>query len=171
VCNRIFSYTFIRGHIRIYGLTLLSLLQFQMFRIWDFMNYHFPTRHDTHITREISHRFASTDCISEVSKYVYWIDVNGNRDDLVRIPEANWPETRRNTYEWEIIRTWDLRIADTKEAWIVHPIEVNSSTDNPSWYQRPTGQETRQRPSQSKSIATNSYENSNAINCSINEIW
>jgi len=26
VCNRIFSYTLIRGHIRIYGLTLLSLL-------------------------------------------------------------------------------------------------------------------------------------------------
>jgi len=40
------------------------------FGIWDFMNYLFPTRHDTQTTREI-YRFESTDFISEVSRYVY----------------------------------------------------------------------------------------------------
>jgi len=41
----------------------------------------------------------------------------------------------------------------------------------PSWFQRPAGQETRQRPSQSKFISTNSsYKNSKAINRDINDI-
>jgi len=81
----------------------------------DIMNYHFPTRHDTQTMRGISRRFEGTDCISEVSWYVHWIEVNGNRDKLVWIPEGNRPETRRDTYQWEIIRTWDLRISDTIE--------------------------------------------------------
>ena len=51
-----------------------------MFRTWDFMNYPFPTGHDT---RDISYRFGSTDRLSEVSGYVYRIEVNGNRLFLV----------------------------------------------------------------------------------------
>jgi hypothetical protein len=70
-----------------------------MYRILDVMNYPFPTRHDTQATREISCRFGSTDCISEVSRYVYRIEVNGNRDNFMRVPEANRPETRRDSYE------------------------------------------------------------------------
>jgi len=58
------------------------------------MNYPFPMRHDT---RDISYRFGTTDRISEVSSYVHWIEVNGNRDDLVRISDAYRPETRRDT--------------------------------------------------------------------------
>jgi hypothetical protein len=61
-----------------------------MFRILGFMNYPFPTRRDMQTTRDTLYRFGSTDHISAVSWYVYWIEVNGNRDDLVRIPEANW---------------------------------------------------------------------------------
>jgi len=51
------------------------------------MNYHFPTRPNTYCTREISYRFESTDCINAVSRYVDRIEVNGNRDDPVRIPQ------------------------------------------------------------------------------------
>jgi len=94
------------------------------------MNYLFPTRHNIQTMRKISFRLDSADCISEVSWYVYWIEVNSNRDDSMSIPEANQPETCRDTYEWEIILTWDLRIADTKDAWPIHSTEVNSSTDN-----------------------------------------
>ena len=41
------------------------------------------------------------------------------------ILDANRLDMHRNTYEWEIIRTWDLRIAARKEAWITRPIETN----------------------------------------------
>ena len=61
------------------------------------MNYHFPTRHDTQTMSGISHGFGSTDCISEVSWYVQFIEVNGNRDDFVSIPEGNRTEMRRDT--------------------------------------------------------------------------
>jgi len=127
VSTHIHSYEAIHGRMPLHD--YCSLIS-DIFRILDCMNYPVPTCLDTQITHEISYSFGSTDCISEVSRYVCWIEVNGNRDDVVRIPEANRQETRRNTYEWEIIRTCDLRIADTQEAWIVHPIEVNSSTDN-----------------------------------------
>jgi len=73
-------------------------------------------------------------------------------EDVVRILEANRPEMRRDTYEWEIIRTWDLRVADTKEAWVIHLMK------------------TRQRPSRSKSISTDAYKNSKGTNRGINEI-
>jgi len=110
--------------------TIIALTISDTFRIRDSMNYPLSTCHDTQITPEISYRFESTDCIREVSWYVYWIEVNGNRDDFMWILEANRPETGRDTYGQELIRTWDLWITDTKEAWIVHPIEVNSSRDN-----------------------------------------
>jgi len=51
-------------------------------------------------------------------------------DDVVWILEANRPETRRNTDEWQIILTWDLGIPDTEREGIVHQLEVNSSSDN-----------------------------------------
>ena len=47
--------------------TIIALTISDTFRILDFMNYPFPTRHDTQSTREISYGFESTDCISEVS--------------------------------------------------------------------------------------------------------
>jgi len=78
------------------------------------MNYPVPTRHDTQSTCEILSTFDSTDCLSEVSSYVYPIEVNGSRDDLVRISEANQPETCRDTYEREIVRIGQRQIADTK---------------------------------------------------------
>ena len=53
------------------------------------MNYPFPKRRDTQTTHDTFYRFGSTDSISAVSWYVYGIEVNGNRNDLVRIPEAN----------------------------------------------------------------------------------
>jgi hypothetical protein len=64
------------------------------FRILDFMNYPFLTRHDTKSTHQILSTFESTDCISEMSCYVYRIEVNGRRDNLVRISEANQREMR-----------------------------------------------------------------------------
>jgi hypothetical protein len=69
------------------------------FRILDFMKYPFPTRHDTQATREISYGFVSNDCISEGSRCVYRIEVNGNGDNFMRVQEANRPEMRRDSYE------------------------------------------------------------------------
>ena len=119
----------IRQYMGICLYTYIALTISDTIRIWDFMNYHFPTRHETQTMHEISYGFETTDCFSEVSWFVSWIEVNSNRDDFVWIPEANRPETRYDTYEWEIIWIWDLRIADTKEAWIIHQITVNSSRD------------------------------------------
>jgi hypothetical protein len=67
------------------------------FRIRDIVNYPFPTGHDMQSTREISYRFGSTDGRSEVPCQDYRIEVNGSRDDLVRISEGNWPETGHDT--------------------------------------------------------------------------
>lgn len=41
---------------------------------------------------EILYRYHSTDCISEVSGYVDWIEVNGNRHDYMLIADPNRPE-------------------------------------------------------------------------------
>jgi hypothetical protein len=41
--------------------TIIALTISDTFHILDFMNYPFPTRHDTRTTREISYRFGSTD--------------------------------------------------------------------------------------------------------------
>ena len=78
------------------------------------MTYPFPTRHDTQFTYEISYRFESTDCISKVTSYIYRIEVNGNRDNFMRIPESNRPETRHDTEEQEIVRIWQRQIAKAK---------------------------------------------------------
>jgi len=87
------SYEAIHGRMPLhYYRSLIS----DTFHIGDFMNYSFPTRHDTQITRKIWYKPGSTDCISEVSRYVYRIEVNGNREDVVRISEANRPETHRD---------------------------------------------------------------------------
>jgi len=70
------SYEAIHGRMPLhYYCSLIS----DTFRIRDFMNYTFPTRHNTQFTRKISYGFESTNCISEVSWYIYWIEVNGNR--------------------------------------------------------------------------------------------
>jgi len=99
-------------------------------------------RHDMQSMRDILHGFESSDCISQISWYVYWIEMNGNRDGFVGIPEPYRPETRRDTYEWEIIQTWDPRIADTHEAGIVHQIDSNSSRDNSDLIPEPNWPET-----------------------------
>jgi len=52
------------------------------------MNYPFPRRYDAQTTREI-YRCEITDCISEVTWYVYWIEAKSSRDDSELIPEAN----------------------------------------------------------------------------------
>jgi len=100
------------------------------FHIQDFMNYQIPMCQDTQSTSEIQYGFKDTDCISAVSRYVYWIDVNGNRVDLGQIAEANSPRTRRDTYEWRIIQAWDLQIAESKQAWFIDATEVFSGTEN-----------------------------------------
>ena len=51
-------------------------------------------------------------------------------DNFMWILDANHLATCCDTYEWEIIRTWDPQITDTKEAWIVHPTETNGCRDN-----------------------------------------
>jgi hypothetical protein len=58
------------------------------------------------------------------------MEANVNREHRMQNPDANRPETRRDTYEWEIIQTCDLQIADTKEAWIVHQLRVTGNRDN-----------------------------------------
>jgi hypothetical protein len=55
--------------------------------------------------------------------------VNGNRDDLVRIPEANRPETGCDSYN-EIVQNRQRQIADIIKAGIVDQLEVNSSRDS-----------------------------------------
>jgi hypothetical protein len=139
------------------------------FRILDFMNYTFPPGHNTYSTHEISYRFERTDCISEVSKYVDWIEVNGNREDLVRILPIGQRRVAIPTNEKSYgLETYELLIQKMHELSTQSRLSVAQTI--PSWFQRPTGLETRQWPSQSKSIATNSYKNSKATNCSINEI-
>jgi len=68
------------------------------------MNYPFLMRHDMQPTREISYRFESTACISEVSWYVDWIEVEVT-DDFMSILEANWPQARCDINGLEIIRS------------------------------------------------------------------
>ena len=106
--------TDIPSHEAIHGVCLYPIITLAIsdtFRIRDFKNYPIPTRHDT---RKISYGFWSTDCLSEVSRYVYRIEVNGNRDNVMRIPEANRPEKRGDTYQWEIVRIWPRQIAEPK---------------------------------------------------------
>jgi len=77
--------------------TIITLTISDTFRILDFMNYPIPTRHDTQSPCEIPYRFGSTDCRDAVPFPDYRIEVNSSRDNLVRILEANRPETRRDT--------------------------------------------------------------------------
>jgi len=77
------SYEAIHGRIPLhYYRSLIS----DTFCIRELMNYPCPTRHDTQHTHEISYRFGSTDCISEVSWYIYPIEVNDCRDNSELIP-------------------------------------------------------------------------------------
>ena len=117
------SYEAIHGRMPLhYYRSLIS----DTFRIRDFRNYPFPTHHDT---RDISYRFGSTDRISEVSGYVSWIEVNGNR--RFRVDSRGQSARDASRHLWTRYLT-DLRYTNRryKEAWIVHPIEVNSSRDN-----------------------------------------
>jgi len=125
--------------------TIIALTISDTFRIRDFMNYPFPMRHDTCDTL---YRFGSTDRTGEVSWYVCWIEVNGNRDDFVRIPEANRPETRHDTAEGEIVRNWQPQITEATCLGKYTQLTFTVAQTIPSWFQRPAGQETRQRPSQ-----------------------
>jgi len=96
------------------------------FRLWDVTNYPFLTLRDT---REISYRFESTDCISEVSWYVYSIEVNGNRWFRVGSrgqPARDASQHLRRRHRPESTAT-DCRSNYARE---VHPIEFNRSRDN-----------------------------------------
>ena len=100
------SYKGIHGRMPLhYYCSLIS----DTFRLPDFMNYPFSTCPDTQTTHRI-YRFECTDCISEVSWYVYWIEVNGNRDDFAWISEAYRPETHRDTYKGEVVWDWQQQI-------------------------------------------------------------
>jgi len=94
VCADIQSYEAIHGRMPLH---YYCSSDSDTFRVRDFINHTFPTGYDTLSTREIWYRFERTDCSSEASGYIYWIEVDGNRDDCVRIPEANRPEMRRHT--------------------------------------------------------------------------
>ena len=120
-------------HTRPYtGVCLYTIIAFTIsdtFRLLDFMTYPFPTRRDTQSMREISYGFENTDCISEVSWYVYSIEVNGNRwfraDSRGQSARDASPHLR--TRNRPHLTATDCK---SKEAWYVHPIEFNNCRDN-----------------------------------------
>jgi len=72
------------------------------------------TRHDRQFTRKISYGFEITDCISGVSWYVYWMEVNDVSGHLRMRNHINLRSINRRC----------------KVAWIFHPIETDGSRDN-----------------------------------------
>jgi len=162
------SYEAIHGRMPLHNIPLTIS---DMFRILDIMNYPFATRHDTQSTCKMSYRFESTDCTSDVSWYVNWIEVDGNRDDLVWISEANWLETHCDTYD-EIVQKSPRQIAEVTRLGKYTQLRLTLAETILRWFQRPTGLRMCHRLSQSESIATNSsYQNLKAINRDVNEIW
>ena len=76
VSTNIPSYKAMHGGM-LYIIIILTI--WDTFGILHFMKYPFLTHHDTESTCEISYRVKSTDSISELPWYVYWIDHNGDR--------------------------------------------------------------------------------------------
>ena len=133
------------------------------------MNYPFPTRHDTQSTREISYAFENTNCISQVSWYVYSIKVNGNR---------GFCTDSQSQMDWEVSRHLrrncpEFTVTDcgSNKTWGVHPIEVNSGRDNSELISEASGP---RDASVTKSIEVyfNRFKkNSKVTNRSVNQIW
>jgi hypothetical protein len=74
--------------------TIIALTISDTFRIRDFMNYPFPTRHDT---RDTLYRFGST-LIASAKCLDMSIELRLTvTDDSAWFSEANQPETRRDT--------------------------------------------------------------------------
>jgi hypothetical protein len=124
--------------------------------IGHLMNYPLPTCHDMQSMRRI-YRCGSTDCRSEVSSWVDSIVVTSNRDNVVRIPDANRSEPGHDTYVGEIVHNCQRQIADATRLGKYTQLRLTVAKTIQSWFQRPTSLEIRQWPSQLKSIATNSF--------------
>jgi len=83
--------------------------------------------------RYVSHTGFHQSPLSDASRHAIYVrDIIQIWEHWLHQRKANRSGTRPDTYGRDILRTWDIRIADTK--------------------QMPTSQETRQRPSQSQRI-------------------
>jgi hypothetical protein len=131
------SYEAIHGHMPLHNYCSVTADTFDQL---DVMNYPFPTRQDTQLTSAISSTFESTDWISEVSWDVYRIEVNGSRKDLVRISEANPPEMHCDTWEQQIVRFGQRKIADGKMLDKYTQLRLTDGESIASQFKRPTGQ-------------------------------
>jgi len=74
-------------------------------RRMDFITYRVGTCQNTQSALKILYQFESANRTNKVSWYVNRMDVNGNRDNIGQIAEANWPQMRCHSNN-ENIQNW-----------------------------------------------------------------